>query len=1048
MSAVPGPAGSLSSQRSSRKSPTTLQPAPAEFPHSLHRTASHTSQASAQVPSPRLSARSFSPKGQLTPRIMSRRGSAQTGIEYPYRTLSRTSSPKDAPSYTPAIETQAVRVKRDHESGKWMINQYRVLSEIGSGTHGRVRLGQDMTAEIPAADDDGDLHPPASPDNSFYAIKIVDRNPKRKRLTGLGRHKGSIRKEIAIFKKVNHPNVVRMKEIIDDPESSKIYMILEWCRNGEIRWKDGEGLPALTVGETRKIFRDTLLGLEYLHHQGIIHRDIKPSNLLRSGDNTVKISDFGCSHFSEALRAAAAQPGPEADAYVDDIELAKTAGSPAFFAPEMCYSGLDSEGPSRAPSACPNQEVPSFTLRPPSGIDTSADSSSSSLMSLPRSSNTFPLKPTNSNDSASSRHPPSFRSQSSSATIQRRERLPITNAIDVWALGVTLYCLLFGKTPFNAPNEYLLMQVIVSEPYIIPPFMGKDRLPTGTGGLPAADEAQHPFTLHGLPDPAAWLVKTDPHTHTFVTVSNDEVAAVITKSVRFRDRFRKGIKTISQKLQLLGTGRTRSHSFGDGESTGTNNTEYSLTPAGSTSHCGTPKSNKLSALLPVSTPSRDVSPMNSPLPHTSAGRRFSLLNGRSPDYPVSPQTSTPSAHIVSPGLSKNQSALDFRNEPAGLVSSTPGPIGHGRLPSHLVPQPRPSIVPLLDDTTHSPRPATSSVSLDKLKLPSDQQSINGSFRRRKSVEVEMEGRRRSHSNASSISSKLARLLRTGSQRSYPRVLEKEQFAGSDAEDMAAEPSVGSSSPADALGRMSLESSLPRQSLEHVETGSRSSSQGYIPSPDFPLPAGWESRFRTNAPRRGSNLSEEFTNRVAEEEIDWDGSISDGDDYDDETSHSVAAPTPLASLNPLWRRTRNDNLGLGLDTQPSTVVVSAAPTLEPIPDGSPSAPTTLPNRSSSSSRPTLPEINTIPSDPLYRTSSRTSSRLSNSPFRNNLVERARSPYGGYHDDTRNSPRRTGLNRQTNAPASLDNDEDEGLAISFGGKRGRKGSVQKPTMSGDK
>lgn len=473
-----------------------------------------------------------------------------------------------------------------------------------------------------------------------------------------------------------------------------------------------------------------------------------------------------------------------------------------------------------------------------------------------------------------------------------------------------------------------------------------------------------------------------------------------------------------------------------------------MTPAGSTSHCGTPKSNKLSALLPVSTPSRDVSPMNSPLPHTSAGRRFSLLNGRSPDYPVSPQTSTPGAHIVSPGLSKNQSALDFRNEPAGRVSSTPGPIGHGRLPSHLVPQPRPSIVPLLDDTTHSPRPATSSVSLDKLKLPSDQQSINGSFRRRKSVEVEMEGRRRSHSNASSISSKLARLLRTGSQRSYPRVLEKEQFAGSDAEDMAAEPSVGSSSPADALGRMSLESSLPRHSLEHVETGSRSSSQGYIPSPDFPLPAGWESRFRTNASRRGSNLSEEFTNRVAEEEIDWDGSISDGDDYDDETSHSVAAPTPLASLNPLWRRTRNDNLGLGLDTQPSTVVVSAAPTLEPIPDGSPSAPTTLPNRSSSSSRPTLPEINTNPSDPLYRTSSRTSSRLSNSPFRNNLVERARSPYGGYHDDTRNSPRRTGLNRQTNAPASLDNDEDEGLAISFGGKRGRKGSVQKPTMSGDK
>lgn len=981
------------------------------------------------------------------------------------------------------IETQAVRVKRDHESGKWMINQYRVLSEIGSGTHGRVRLGQDMTTEIPAADDDGELHPPASPESSFYAIKIVDRNPKRKRLTGLGRHKGSsggakllneneIRKEIAIFKKVNHPNVVRMKEIIDDPESSKIYMILEWCQNGEIKWKDGEGLPALTVGETRKIFRDTLLGLEYLHHQGIIHRDIKPSNLLRSGDNTVKISDFGCSHFSEALRAAAAQPGPEGDAYVDDIELAKTAGSPAFFAPEMCYSGLDSEGPSGPPShPSPNQEVPSFIIRPPSSVDTSADTSSS-LMSLPRSSTTFPLKPTDSNDSAGSRRPLSFRSQSSSATIQRRERLPITNAIDVWALGVTLYCLLFGKTPFNAPNEYLLMQVIVSESYIVPPFMGKDRLPTGTGGLPAAEEAvecldllkrllekdagkritleqakQHGFTLHGLADSATWLAKTDPHTHTFVTVSNDEVAAVITKSVRFRDRFRKGIKTISQKLQLLGTGRTRSRSFGDGESTGTTNTEYSLTPAGSGS--GTPRSNKLSALLPVSTPNKDVSPMNSPLPHTSIGRRFSLLNGRSPDYPISPQTTTPVAQMVSPGLSKNPSALDFKNEPAGRVTSNPGPIGlgsmiHRRLSSHLVPQAKPSIVPLLDETTHSPRPATSSVSLDKFKLSSEQQSISGSFRRRKSIEAEMEGRRRSHSNASSISSKLARLLRTGSQRSHPRVLEKESLAGSDTEDLAVEPSVGSSSPADALGRMSLDGSLPRQSLEHIETGSRSSSQGYIPSPDRPLPAGWESRFRTNAPRRGSNLSEEFTNRVAEEEIDWDGSISDEDDYDDTTSQSVAAPTPVAGMNPLWRRARNDNLGV--DAQSSAPIVSAAPSLEPIPDGSPSAPTTLPARSPS--KPTLPEINTGSSDPLYQTSSRTSSRLSPSPFRNNFAEQARSPFAGHHDDTRNSPRRKGLNWQTSAPGLVDNDEDEGLAISFGGKRGRKGSVQKPTMSEDK
>lgn len=54
-----------------------------------------------------------------------------------------------------------------------------------------------------------------------------------------------------------------MKEIIDDPDSSKLFMILEYCDGGELKWKDQSGHPYLSLDETRRIFRDTLLGLAY-----------------------------------------------------------------------------------------------------------------------------------------------------------------------------------------------------------------------------------------------------------------------------------------------------------------------------------------------------------------------------------------------------------------------------------------------------------------------------------------------------------------------------------------------------------------------------------------------------------------------------------------------------------------------------------------------------------------------------------------------------------------------------------------------------------------
>lgn len=67
-------------------------------------------------------------------------------------------------------------------------------------------------------------------------------------------------------------------------------------------------------------------------------------------------------------------------------------------------------------------------------------------------------------------------------------RPPITKAIDVWALGVTLYCLLFGHVPFSAPidSEYALYQVTCNEDWNVDPVMGSDKISTG-GRFPKND---------------------------------------------------------------------------------------------------------------------------------------------------------------------------------------------------------------------------------------------------------------------------------------------------------------------------------------------------------------------------------------------------------------------------------------------------------------------------------------------------------------------------------------------------------------------------------
>ncbi|KAI3320641.1 kinase-like protein [Xylariaceae sp. AK1471] len=478
-------------------------------------------------------------------------------------------------------ETHKALVDLDMMTGRKSINQYEVIEELGRGVHGKVKLARNTET------------------GENVAIKIIPRFSKKRRLGKVtASPQDKTKREIAILKKIRHPNIVGLLEIIDDPELKKIYVVLEHVELGEVVWRkkglpfichwerrlveremhgdqstfdeeererylqllerrqainemkrakmqetqrgpddfwsleygaaneddfdalarsfgrDGDNtaqpstavpsashpgsraasitrslsrsaisgsrastplpsefdvssvdvdaeseietpgplrshpgsstaldgtmygayvedpmfrgrspsmadsiishmssidfnsqphdpfsddfsyVPCFTIEEARATFRDTVLGLEYLHYEGVVHRDIKPANLLWTRDHRVKISDFGVSYFGRPIREGEPEDElvseSEARDFDDDLELAKTVGTPAFFAPELCYTDVDHEQPK------------------------------------------------------------------------------ISEQIDVWSLGVTLYCLIFARIPFMAEDEFQMFKKIAKEDVYIP----------------------------------------------------------------------------------------------------------------------------------------------------------------------------------------------------------------------------------------------------------------------------------------------------------------------------------------------------------------------------------------------------------------------------------------------------------------------------------------------------------------------------------------------------------------------------------------------------
>ncbi|XP_041922701.1 serine/threonine-protein kinase ICK-like isoform X1 [Alosa sapidissima] len=145
------------------------------------------------------------------------------------------------------------------------MNRYTTLRQLGDGTYGSVNLGRCLES--------GELVAIKKMKKKFYSWEECINL-----------------REVKSLKKLNHANVVKLKEVIR--ENDHLYFVFEYMKENLYQLMK-ERTRLFPESAVRNIMFQILQGLAFIHKHGFFHRDLKPENLLCMGPELVKIADFG-----------------------------------------------------------------------------------------------------------------------------------------------------------------------------------------------------------------------------------------------------------------------------------------------------------------------------------------------------------------------------------------------------------------------------------------------------------------------------------------------------------------------------------------------------------------------------------------------------------------------------------------------------------------------------------------------------------------------------------------------------------------------------------
>ncbi|KAG7378976.1 hypothetical protein PHYPSEUDO_009264 [Phytophthora pseudosyringae] len=100
----------------------------------------------------------------------------------------------------------------------------------------------------------------------------------------------ALEEEERLLRTLSHPNVVSLEGVYER-DANLHFVVMDYLKDGDLcdQLIERQRLPE---PEARRIIRQVVEGLAYLHRRCVLHRDIKPENILIHG-NMVKIADFG-----------------------------------------------------------------------------------------------------------------------------------------------------------------------------------------------------------------------------------------------------------------------------------------------------------------------------------------------------------------------------------------------------------------------------------------------------------------------------------------------------------------------------------------------------------------------------------------------------------------------------------------------------------------------------------------------------------------------------------------------------------------------------------